>query len=221
MTRFSAPSSGITYATSGSAGSSAIGKPKPLGSPLPSRRSQRLARVVGAVDAAVVLLPEPLRPGRVEEELVHALADFGVRVGQEVGCDAGVDRRPASRRRRRSGTSRRPRSRRTSAAASRGSIWIEWQHMPPAPGFQRSRVACSTSPVDGRQLRPSRRSGRARPARRRGRASPARRRARLDVPESRRARARQLDLLGPLPALAAVRRALDRAAVDRSCSTAA
>ena len=27
-----------------------------------------------------------------------------------------------------------------------GSIWIEWQHIPPAPGCQRSRVACSVRP---------------------------------------------------------------------------
>src|SRR5262245_18364830 len=42
----------------------------------------------------MVLLPKPLRPGVMEKQLVHALPDVWVRVGEEVGRDAFVSRRP-------------------------------------------------------------------------------------------------------------------------------
>ena len=54
-----------------------------------------LAAVVGAVDAAVVLLPQAPRPFRMRAQLVHALAELGIRVvGQEVRECALVARHP-------------------------------------------------------------------------------------------------------------------------------
>src|SRR5439155_19733041 len=56
----------------------------------------RVAAVVRAVDAAVVLLPEPLRLLGMREQLVDALADLGVRVvRKEVGGDVLAHGRPA------------------------------------------------------------------------------------------------------------------------------
>ncbi len=37
---------------------------------------------------------------------------------------------------------------------SSGSTWIEWQHMPPAPGCHWSRVGCSSSPWFGSHVMP-------------------------------------------------------------------
>jgi hypothetical protein len=55
-----------------------------------------VAAIVRAVDTAVVLLPQTAWPLRVDEELVHALADLGERiVGHEVSGRALVHRRPA------------------------------------------------------------------------------------------------------------------------------
>src|SRR5205085_12401418 len=71
-------------------------EPEPARQAVPLEALPRLAVVVRAVDAAVVLLPEATLAARVREELVHALADLGERVvGEEVGRDALVDRRPA------------------------------------------------------------------------------------------------------------------------------
>src|SRR5919108_743564 len=53
-----------------------------------------ITTVVGAVDAAVVLLPQAFRALRMDEQLVDALADLGIRVWHELGGDVLVDRRP-------------------------------------------------------------------------------------------------------------------------------
>ena len=85
VTRFSALSSGTTKAASGSRWSRASGKPKPLGEPVALEPLPALAAVVRAVDAAVVLLPQPLRPAGVDEQLVHALTELREGLREEVG----------------------------------------------------------------------------------------------------------------------------------------
>jgi hypothetical protein len=55
-----------------------------------------LAAIVAAIDAAVVLLVQPVGPLRVQPELVHALAGLGVRLRQEVRAHAGVQSPPGS-----------------------------------------------------------------------------------------------------------------------------
>src|SRR5207248_5515302 len=69
---------------------------EPARQAVPLEPLPRVAVVVGAVDAAMVLLPQPAGTARVGEQLVHALAHVRERVvREEVGGDALVDRRPA------------------------------------------------------------------------------------------------------------------------------
>src|SRR5690606_25859846 len=53
-----------------------------------------VAAVVGAVDAAVVLLVQPVRHGGVQPQPVHALPGLGQGLRQEVGARAAVGGRP-------------------------------------------------------------------------------------------------------------------------------
>src|SRR4051794_34662167 len=53
-----------------------------------------VAAVVRAVDAAVVLLPDPLRLLGMHQQLVHALPDVGIWVRHELRRDVLVDRGP-------------------------------------------------------------------------------------------------------------------------------
>ena len=200
---------------SGSRGWSMIGKPKPLGQAVAVEPLPVVAAIVRAVDAAVVLLPEPLGLRRVREQLVDALADLRVLLGHEVGSDVLVDRRPGLARRRPSGTSPRRRWRRTSGSGSSASSWIEWQHMPPAPGSQRSRVSCWVRlATDANVLPPSVERSSA-PGAAPSQSSPGSRPGRTChvfsslSPDS----SGKPDLLGALPGLAHVGRALDRPAV--------
>ena len=95
----------MTYTTSGSCGWTTIGKPKSDGSPLAIERHE-LAVVVAAQHAdvrprpagagplrpsAVVLHVEPAGRGVVPDDLVHALAELGIRIGREAGADALLD----------------------------------------------------------------------------------------------------------------------------------
>ena len=99
---------------------------------------QRRAAVVGAVDAAVVLLVERLGLAGRRDELVDALAELGRRAGHEVGADAAVARRPGA-----------PPSRVSKVPTAeipthirRGSVaWgtIVWRISPPLPGCQSGR----------------------------------------------------------------------------------
>ena len=133
----------MTYATSGSCGSSASAKPNCDGKPLPVEPLPVVAAVVGAVDAAMVLLPQPVGLRGMRKQLVDALADLRVLLRMEVCCDVLVDRRPALAPVVDCGTRRPRRSRCTSSrsrAESSGST------CPPAPGCQRSRVGCSRRP---------------------------------------------------------------------------
>ena len=57
-----------------------------------------LAAIIAAVHAAVVLLIETVRSRRMQQEPVHALAGFRVRVGKEVGPHSAVDRLPGGAR---------------------------------------------------------------------------------------------------------------------------
>ena len=129
-----------------------------------------LTLVVGPVDAAVVLLPEALGLRGVDEDLVDALADLGEGVvGHEVRGRAlvrGVHDSPPSS------------LRKTPAAempayivcGSAGSIWIECV-LPPAPGFQRSRVGWSMRLQHRLPARLGRSSGTGRPVHLRATAS--------------------------------------------------
>src|SRR5207244_12321908 len=62
---------------------------QPRGDLLPAR-----AAVVAAVDAAVVLLVQPLRPAGRHLQVVDALAGLGILLGRGVGPHAAVLRRP-------------------------------------------------------------------------------------------------------------------------------
>jgi hypothetical protein len=53
-----------------------------------------VAAVVAAIEAPVVLQEERARALRVERDLVHALPELGMLVGQEVGTHAVVARAP-------------------------------------------------------------------------------------------------------------------------------
>ena len=80
----------------------------------------RVAGIVAAHHVPVLLHEERLGPRRMHRDAVHAVADFGLRVGDVLRMQAAVDGPPRSRRRRRCGTRRPPRSRRTSAPGSPG-----------------------------------------------------------------------------------------------------
>ncbi len=43
----------------------------------------------------MVLLPEPIRPGGMDQQLVRALTDLRMRVAEELRLDVVVDREPA------------------------------------------------------------------------------------------------------------------------------
>ena len=80
------------------AGCSTIGKPMSpiffgiaLADALPAPR-----RAIEAVDAAVVLLIEPVGLQRMLHHAVRIVAEGDVRIGQEVGRDALVERRPVA-----------------------------------------------------------------------------------------------------------------------------
>ena len=87
VTRSTSARSGMTKALSGSAGSSAIGKPKSDGRPVADVAPRR-ARVVGAVDAAVELHEQPLRAAGRAVEVVDAEVDrVALRLVREVAGD--------------------------------------------------------------------------------------------------------------------------------------
>jgi hypothetical protein len=98
---------------------------------------QRGAPVVGAVDAAVVLLVEPVGAGRVEAELVDALAGVRILAGEEVGADARRWRGSRCRRRRRSGRRRRRTGSSRAGAGLRGRAGSR-----PARGRRRRAARC-------------------------------------------------------------------------------
>ena len=104
--------SGIVQTVCGSRGWAAITKPnwvgRPAGDLVPGE-----AAVVRPVDAAVVLLVEPLGPIGGEDQLVDALPELRVLLRVEVRADAAITGRPASHRRPASRTRRRRRSRPT------------------------------------------------------------------------------------------------------------
>ena len=80
---------------SGSRGWVTSGKPNSLGSPLSVSSIHVAAAVVGAVDAAVVLLVERVRLAGRHGELVDALpGDRDTGLGYELGADADVARLP-------------------------------------------------------------------------------------------------------------------------------
>ena len=76
------------------------------------------------------------------EELVDALAEFGIFFGKEFGARAVVGEVPALARRPRCERRRRRKCRRTCVARCLLSITMECRHRPPAPGCQRGRVGC-------------------------------------------------------------------------------
>ena len=99
VTRSMSAASGITNALSGSAGSSASGKPKSDGRPS-AMLTQRRARVVGAIDAAVELHEQPLGARLRALDAVHAQCDLVVRrvLGQvaRIQADVAALPRPAA-----------------------------------------------------------------------------------------------------------------------------
>ena len=60
------------------------------GEPVSVEPLPRVAPVVGAIDATVVLLPEPLGPRRVEQQLVNALPNVWVWIRNQVELDVLV-----------------------------------------------------------------------------------------------------------------------------------
>ena len=136
--------SGMTYALSGSAGSTTSGKPKSEGSPSRDRRPAR-AGVVGAVDAAVELHEEPLGPRRRAVHVVDAERDRVLaRLLRQVSRDMPCCRCATSRRRHRSAR-RRPRRSRSPAGSGRPATGRS------SAGTARRRRA----PLGPRRLRPT------------------------------------------------------------------
>jgi len=174
--------------------------------------------IVGAVDAAVVLLPPALGPRRVDEQLVHALADLRVRVvGHEVGGDVLVLREP-----RLAAVVRPERTRCRDGdhdPVGVGRIELDRVAAHPAgaglPALTRRVLEDALDRLEGlaRVLRAEEDTRRATEPQLAG----AIRMARADVPELldlEAALLRQADLLGALPGLAAVGRSVQGRAVD-------
>ena len=116
----------------------------------------RLARVVGAIDAAVELHEDPLRPRRRALQAVHAEADLVLRhaFGQ-------IARDEARRCRLRhvappSSVSHTPAAEMPTASrsGSPGHVTIECRQSPPAPGCHFGRVGCFQSARLSSQLAP-------------------------------------------------------------------
>ena len=198
-----------------------IGKPKPLGSPLPSRRSQLSAVVVGAVHAAVVLLPEALRLRGVDEQLVDALADLRERVvREEVGRHAGVGRLPRLAAVLGAEGPRRRRSRRTSAVRV---VRVELDGVAAHPARARVPLLPGLVPDEALHGLPRapesslrKRTPGAPPSQRRP-FSPSRPGRTCQVFSSvRPALLGEAELLGARPRLAAIGRAVDGRAVDEA-----
>src|SRR4029453_3017114 len=129
--------------------------------------------VVAAVQAPVVLEVQPVRPAAGRGDLVDALAELGVLVGQEHGPDAVVAGLPAAPRRPRPGTPRRWRWRSTCGRGrpGRAGPCAGTARRPPAPSA--AGGGGPTSPRPGRRSPRRRRSGTAPPARPRPRPPPA------------------------------------------------
>ena len=117
------------------------------------------SRAVEAIDAAVVLLPDPVGVGGRERDEVGVLAELRIGIGQEVGLDAPVQRRPAGAPGHGSRTPRRWRWPGTCGPASRGSttIWLSRapSGVPPSGGAHCQYIGCSLKPATLSQVSPS------------------------------------------------------------------
>ena len=185
--------------------------------PVPVDPLPGVTAVIRAVDAAVVLLPEPFRLRRVQQQLVHALANFRIWVGKVVDRHVLVDRQPGL-----SAVIRPERARRcdTDVYALRvARVELDRIAAQPAgagkPAVTRGMLQNATVGLPGFAgiVRAEKNAG-IRPEVQRSRLL---RETRLDVPDRVHGQPRPLGkayLPRPLPRLAPVGRPLDRRAVD-------